>query len=190
MTIQVPRHIAQERIEELRREAIERHVKAGPPVSQAVKALSRQNFANRRLIIEQLSKYQEDVETGVIEEPLQPIGWSLMLLTIVPQNSVELEGKDGQKLDFQIFDRNQERERATPVGVVLDMGPECYANRKRFSSNWCDKGDVVFFQSYSGNSVHLANGQTILFMNDDLVIGKYGLNVSELLTKEEEMINV
>lgn len=60
---------------------------------------------------------------------------------------------------------------ASIVGFVLKLGPDAYADKKKFPSGpWCKEGDFVLFRSYSGSRVKI-NGQEFRFINDDTVVG-------------------
>jgi co-chaperonin GroES (HSP10) len=55
------------------------------------------------------------------------------------------------------------------VGVVLDMGPQAYADKDRFPTGpWCKKGDYILFRPNSGTRFKVA-GQEYRLLNDDSV---------------------
>lgn len=55
------------------------------------------------------------------------------------------------------------------VGLVLDMGKECYMDEKRFPNGpWCEKGNYVMFRSNSGTRFTVA-GQEYRLLNDDSI---------------------
>jgi co-chaperonin GroES (HSP10) len=55
------------------------------------------------------------------------------------------------------------------TGFVLDMGPDCYLDKKRFPSGpWCKVGDWVMFKSYSGTRFKI-HGTEMRLINDDSI---------------------
>lgn len=55
------------------------------------------------------------------------------------------------------------------VGFVLALGPDCYADEKRFPSGpYCVVGDFVIFHAYSGTRISIF-GKEFRFINDDTV---------------------
>lgn len=68
-------------------------------------------------------------------------------------------------------DLRKKEETASIVGLVLEMGPDCYADRDRFpSGSYCKPGDYVIFRSYSGTRFKIKNREYRL-INDDTVEG-------------------
>jgi chaperonin GroES len=68
-------------------------------------------------------------------------------------------------------DLRKKEETASMLGQVLDMGPDCYADRDRFpSGSYCKPGDYVIFRSYSGTRFKV-NGREYRLINDDTVEG-------------------
>lgn len=64
----------------------------------------------------------------------------------------------------------QQEEIACPVGLVVDMGPLCYSDRRKFSDGqpWCEIGDVVVFRSYSGTRL-VIHGKEFRSISDEAV---------------------
>ena len=55
------------------------------------------------------------------------------------------------------------------IGIVLDMGDQCYADTERFPMGpWCKQGDYVMFRANSGTRFTV-NGQEYRLMNDDSI---------------------
>jgi co-chaperonin GroES (HSP10) len=54
------------------------------------------------------------------------------------------------------------------IGLVLDMGDQCYEDNDRFSSAWCTIGDYVMFRANSGTRF-IINGKEYRLMNDDSI---------------------
>ena len=54
------------------------------------------------------------------------------------------------------------------VGYVMAMGPDAYADKKRFPSPYCKVGDWVIMRTYSGTRF-LVDGKELRLCNDDSV---------------------
>jgi|TARA_R110000824_G_scaffold10331_4_gene45767 co-chaperonin GroES (HSP10) len=55
------------------------------------------------------------------------------------------------------------------IGLVLDMGDQCYNDKERFGEEpWCKKGDFVLIGAYKGVRFHI-HGQEFRLINDDTV---------------------
>jgi co-chaperonin GroES (HSP10) len=62
-------------------------------------------------------------------------------------------------------------EMASPVGYVVELGPDAYKDEKRFPSGpRCQAGDFIIMRPYSGTRVIL-HGKEFRFINDDTVDG-------------------
>lgn len=62
-------------------------------------------------------------------------------------------------------------ETASMLGLVLEMGPDCYADESRFPSGaYCKPGDWVVIRSYSGTRFKI-KGREYRLINDDTVEG-------------------
>lgn len=60
-------------------------------------------------------------------------------------------------------------ETLTTVLFVVDMGPECYADKDRFPNGpWCKKGDFVLVRPHSGSRL-VIHGREFRLINDDTV---------------------
>ena len=57
----------------------------------------------------------------------------------------------------------------TTVLFVVDMGPDCYADKARFPNGpWCEKGDFILVRPNSGSRL-LIHGREFRLINDDVV---------------------
>lgn len=57
----------------------------------------------------------------------------------------------------------------TTVLFVVEMGPECYSDEKRFPSGpWCKKGDFILVRPNSGSRL-VIHGREFRIINDDTV---------------------
>ena len=55
------------------------------------------------------------------------------------------------------------------MGIVLDMGPDAYADTERFPNGpWCKEGDYVMFRMNTGTRFKV-NGKEFRLMNDDSI---------------------
>ena len=57
----------------------------------------------------------------------------------------------------------------TTVLFVVDLGPDCYNDEKRFPTGpWCKKGDFVLVRPHSGSRL-VIHGREFRMINDDTV---------------------
>jgi co-chaperonin GroES (HSP10) len=62
-------------------------------------------------------------------------------------------------------------ETLTTVLFVVDLGPDCYADKVRFPSGpWCKKGDFILVKPYAGSRL-VIHGREFRVINDDTVEG-------------------
>ena len=55
------------------------------------------------------------------------------------------------------------------IGLVVDMGDQCYADKERFPTGpWCKTGDYVMFRANTGTRFTV-NGLEYRLMNDDSI---------------------
>jgi co-chaperonin GroES (HSP10) len=63
----------------------------------------------------------------------------------------------------------QDEEVGSLVGMVLEMGPDCYKDPARFPSGpYCSPGDWILMRSYSGTRFKV-HGKEFRLINDDSV---------------------
>ena len=63
--------------------------------------------------------------------------------------------------------RNEET--LTTVLFVVALGPDCYKDKKRFTSGpWCKKGDFVLVRPHSGSRL-VIHGKEFRIINDDTI---------------------
>jgi co-chaperonin GroES (HSP10) len=93
----------------------------------------------------------------------KPVGYRL--LVALPHVAETYEGTSVLKTDA-------ERDRdhiMSIIGVVLDMGPQAYADAERFPNGpWCQPGDYVMFRMNSGTRFKV-RGAEYRLMNDDSI---------------------
>lgn len=94
----------------------------------------------------------------------KPAGYKI--LCAIPE--VEKEFESGiVKSDETI--RNEET--LTTVLFVVDLGPDCYADKARFPSGpWCKKGDFILIRPHAGSRL-VIHGREFRIINDDSVEG-------------------
>jgi len=71
------------------------------------------------------------------------------------------------KADATVF----AEERLTTVLFVMELGPDCYNDDKRFPTGaWCKKGDFVLVRPNTGSRLKI-HGREFRIINDDAVEG-------------------
>ncbi|NBS68751.1 hypothetical protein EBT31_07520 [bacterium] len=92
----------------------------------------------------------------------QPKGYRI--LCAIPEVDKEFESglvKADQTIDYE--------EKLATVLFVVDMGPDCYADKDRFPTGpWCQKGDFVIVRPNAGTRL-LIHGREFRMINDDSV---------------------
>jgi len=95
----------------------------------------------------------------------KPSGYRI--LCAIPEVDKEYEGTGFLKADETI--RNEET--LTTVLFVIDMGPDCYKDEKRFPSGpWCKPGDFILIRPHAGSRL-VIHGREFRIINDDTVEG-------------------
>lgn len=62
-------------------------------------------------------------------------------------------------------------ETLTTVLFVVELGPDCYKDEKRFPSGpWCKKGDFILIRPHTGSRL-VIHGREFRLINDDNVEG-------------------
>jgi len=93
----------------------------------------------------------------------KPSGYRI--LCAIPEVEKEYEDSGLIKADETI--RNEET--LTTVLFVVDMGPDCYKDEKRFPTGpWCTKGDFVLVRPHAGSRL-VIHGREFRIINDDSV---------------------
>jgi hypothetical protein len=96
----------------------------------------------------------------------KPAGYKI--LCAIPEQEKEYEGDIGIiKADETLrYD-----ELLTTVLFVVDLGPDCYADKAKFPTGpWCQKGDFVLTRPNAGSRL-LIHGREFRIINDDSVEG-------------------
>ena len=108
---------------------------------------------------------EEENKEPAMERVPQATGWRMVIL---PYKGVE-KTKGGLLLTDKAI---EEQQLTTNVGLILNMGPDAYADKNKFPNGpWCKKGDWVVFARYAGSRVKIEGGE-IRILNDDEVLAK------------------
>lgn len=95
----------------------------------------------------------------------RPSGYRI--LCAIPEIDKEFEESGLAKADITI--RNEEL--LTTVLFVVDLGPDCYKDEKRFPSGpWCKQGDFVLVRPHAGSRL-VIHGREFRIINDDSIEG-------------------
>ena len=104
------------------------------------------------------------LDQSLIERMPQPTGWRMLVLPFRPKPTT----KGGILLTEDTLNREG---LATVVALVVKMGPDCYADEKRFGGRrWCEEKQWVMIGRYSGARFKLGDGGECRIINDDEVI--------------------
>ena len=107
----------------------------------------------------------ERLKTKETNKLPQPTGWRLVVLPF----KMKEKTKGGIFLGQDTLERQQV---GSNCGLVLEMGPHCYDDKKRYPEGpWCKKGDWVIFAKYAGSRIQIDGGEVRL-LNDDEVLAK------------------
>jgi len=99
----------------------------------------------------------------------EPKGWRILLA--IPEAEEKTEGG--------IFKADITRDiesTSTVLGLVLEMGDQCYQDPERFGPDtkpWCKKGDFVLIGAYKGVRFRI-HGKEFRIINDDTVQATVG----------------
>jgi chaperonin GroES len=108
---------------------------------------------------------KEENKKPVMDKVPKATGWRIVVL---PYKGVE-KTKGGLLLTDKAI---EEQQLTTNVGLILNMGPDAYADKNKFPNGpWCLKGDWIVFAKYAGSRVKIEGGE-IRILNDDEVLAK------------------
>ena len=105
------------------------------------------------------------VKKSKTEEPKlpKPTGWRLLVLPF----KMKEKTKGGLVLAETTLEKQQV---ASQVGLVMAMGPDCYADKERYPEGpWGKVKDWVMFARYAGSRIKIDGGEMRL-LNDDEVL--------------------
>ena len=93
----------------------------------------------------------------------KPTGWRILVLPF----KMKEKTKGGLVLAETTLEKQQV---ASQVGLVMAMGPDCYADKERYPEGpWCKVKDWVMFARYAGSRIKIDGGEMRL-LNDDEVL--------------------
>ena len=106
----------------------------------------------------------KQLSQDTVEHMKMPVPKGYRLLIAMPQVDDKTAG--GVHLPDELKARENV---AAIVGMVVSMGPDAYADPKKFPNGpYCKAGDFVIFRSYSGTRVKVES-QEFRIINDDTV---------------------
>ena len=93
----------------------------------------------------------------------KPTGWRMLVLPF----KMKEKTKGGLVLAETTLEKQQV---ASQVGLVMAMGPDCYADKDRYPDGpWCKEKDWIMFARYAGSRIKIEGGEMRL-LNDDEVL--------------------
>ena len=106
---------------------------------------------------------KEESKGPVMDKVPQATGWRMVVL---PHKGVD-KTKGGLLLTDKAI---EEQQLTTNVGLILNMGPDAYADKSKYPNGpWCKTGDWVIFARYAGSRVKIDGGE-IRILNDDEIL--------------------
>lgn len=95
----------------------------------------------------------------------RPAGYHILCAIPEVEKEIEVGGMKLAKADETM----RMEEILTTVLFVVDLGPDCYKDEKRFPSGpWCKKGDFILVRPHSGSKL-VIHGREFRMINDDTV---------------------
>lgn len=87
------------------------------------------------------------------------------ILCAIPEAEKNFDGSELVKADTTLYFE----ELLTTVLFVVDLGPDCYKDEKKFPTGpWCKKGDFVLVRPNAGTRL-VIHGREFRLINDDSV---------------------
>lgn len=131
-------------------ESFSRRHKKKPDIQEAIKM--------------EVAKQDAEATTKVASRIPVPTGYKILIA--LPQAEEKTEGGI-----IKATETKRVEEIGSVCGLVVKMGPDCYADKKRFPSGaYCKEGDWVLMRSYSGTRFAI-DGEEVRLINDDSVEG-------------------
>ena len=95
----------------------------------------------------------------------KPSGYRI--LCAIPEAEDTFEDSEVGIIKSDVTMRNEET--LTTVLFVVDLGPDCYKDEKRFPNGpWCKQGDFVLVRPHAGTRL-VIHGREFRIINDDSV---------------------
>ena len=105
---------------------------------------------------------QDSAEPREASKLPNPTGYKILIALPEPEEATE----GGILKATQTL---QDEEIGSIVGLVLELGPDCYQDKARFPNGpYCKEGDTIIMRSYSGTRFKL-KGKEFRLINDDSV---------------------
>tara|TARA_Y100001938_G_C7988096_1_gene377970 strand:+ start:357 stop:755 length:399 start_codon:yes stop_codon:yes gene_type:complete len=105
---------------------------------------------------------EEDEATRKAKQLPQPRGYKILIA--LPEPDAKTEGGI-----LKATETLHNEEIGSIVGMVLELGPDCYKDPQRFPSGpSCKEGDWILMRSYSGTRFKV-HGKEFRLINDDSV---------------------
>ncbi len=124
--------------------------------------MSCKNMSKEKKIPQPESVKKPEVDQETKKQLPEPKGYRV--LVAMPKAD---ETTDGGIIKASSTIRDEEI--SNICGFVLELGPDAYADERRFPSGpYCKKGDWVVFRAYSGTRMKMY-GQEFRLINDDTV---------------------
>ena len=100
-----------------------------------------------------------------IQGLMHPAGYRILVQIVPPEQSL----KRWRDSNLVMPDETRDREWAAQHwGIVIELGPEAYADKARFKQPWCQPGDSIMMRPYSGTRF-MVRGHLYALINDDTV---------------------
>ena len=110
-----------------------------------------------------VKKSEPKKEKNITQLLPKPTGWRILVLPF----KMKEKTKGGIVLAETTLERQQV---ASQCGLILAMGPQCYADKERYPEGpWCKVNDWIMFARYAGSRIKIEGGE-IRLLNDDEVL--------------------
>ena len=152
----LPRHMAFKRAQEFKTQQEKKKVVQAPKLTTEEKQTMER--------MEKEAKILKEHRMGDLKARLpKPTGWRVLVMPY--------KRKEKTKKGIILPENALEKERvATVCAYVLEVGPDAYGDKERFSEGpWCKKGDWIIFGRYAGARIKIDDGELRL-LNDDEIL--------------------
>ena len=109
-----------------------------------------------------LKEVPKDEANKTASQLPKPVGYHMLIA--LPDVQEKTKGgifKPDEVIDVERF--------STVTGMVLEMGSDCYQDKKKFPTGpWCKSGDFVIFRAFQGTRVKV-HGKEFRLLNDDSI---------------------
>lgn len=99
---------------------------------------------------------------------ISPVGWKILIEVVTPTELQEFESK-GLEIPETV---KQRYTNATVVGLVVELGKDCYNDKDFPGGPWCKPGDYVVMSPHTGVRIKSPkDGKDYRFINEDNIEG-------------------